>query len=56
MTQNPCGQVLVITEASRSRSDTPHSDTPHSDTSNSDTPHSVRRLWTSDRPVAEKST
>ena len=39
--QPPVGQGLLIVEASRSRSDTPHS---------------VGLLWTSDQPVAETST
>jgi len=38
---DPVGQGLLIIEASRSHSDTPHS---------------VGLLWTSDQPVAENST
>jgi hypothetical protein len=42
MAQRPLvGQGLLIIEASRS---------------NSDTPHAVGLLWTSDQPVAETST
>jgi len=42
MSQQPLvGQVLLTAEVPRSHSDTPHS---------------VRLLWTSDRPVAQTST